>query len=178
MSLTRFRSNLYQRERENRGRSRRREKRPAARAQKNERTTNRRREGTREREKEAVVVIVSKVEGLKSYHFFVVYLCVCFCGETSSWFFYMSLSINTRVQLLLVLLYYYYYSIILQIYNSFNHSSRWTLAYSSTTGIPFTNGWFNKTEYHPSNGAAPKEETQKHECEAGSKFSHLDWSVK
>ena len=87
-------------------------------------------------------------------------------------------SLNTRVQLLLVLLYYYYYSIILQIYNSFNHSSRWTLAYSSTTGIPFTNGWFNKTEYHPSNGAAPKEETQKHECEAGSKFSHLDWSVK
>ena len=34
---------------------------------------------TREREKEAVVVVVSKVEGLKSsYHFFVVYLCVCF----------------------------------------------------------------------------------------------------
>ena len=43
-----------------------------------------------------MVVIVSKVEGLKSYHFFVVYLCVCFYGETSSWFFYMSLSINTR----------------------------------------------------------------------------------
>ena len=37
------------------------------------------REREREREKEAVVVIVSKVEGLKSsYHFFVVYLCVCF----------------------------------------------------------------------------------------------------
>ena len=39
----------------------------------------REREREREREKEAVVVIVSKVEGLKSsYHFFVVYLCVCF----------------------------------------------------------------------------------------------------
>jgi hypothetical protein len=37
------------------------------------------REREREREKEAVVVVVSKVEGLKSsYHFFVVYLCVCF----------------------------------------------------------------------------------------------------
>jgi|TARA_B110000483_G_scaffold101355_1_gene124109 hypothetical protein len=35
-------------------------------------------EKEREREKEAVVVIVSKVEDLKSYHFFVVYLCVCF----------------------------------------------------------------------------------------------------
>ena len=36
-------------------------------------------EKEREREKEAVVVVVSKVEGLKSsYHFFVVYLCVCF----------------------------------------------------------------------------------------------------
>jgi hypothetical protein len=38
-----------------------------------------RRTREREREKEAVVVVVSKVEGLKSsYHFFVVYLCVCF----------------------------------------------------------------------------------------------------
>ena len=36
------------------------------------------RRNEREREKEAVVVIVSKVEGLKSYHFVVVYLCVCF----------------------------------------------------------------------------------------------------
>jgi hypothetical protein len=75
MSLTRFRSNVYQRyERENR----RREKRPAARAQNNEYEEDQE-EREREREKEAVVVVVSKVEGLKSsYHFFVVYLCVCF----------------------------------------------------------------------------------------------------
>ena len=75
MSLTRFRSNVYQKyERENR----RREKRPAARAQNNEYEEDQE-EREREREKEAVVVVVSKVEGLKSsYHFFVVYLCVCF----------------------------------------------------------------------------------------------------
>ena len=98
--------------------------------------------------------------------------------ETSSVFLHVSVdkyagstTTSTSTTLLLPI-------IILQIYSSFNHSSRWTLAYSSTTGIPFTNGWFNKTEYHPSNGAAPKEETQKHECEAGSKFSHLDWLVK
>ena len=44
-------------------------------------TTNKKKtkKNEREREKEAVVVVVSKVEGLKSsYHFFVVYLCVCF----------------------------------------------------------------------------------------------------
>ena len=41
--------------------------------------TKKTKKNEREREKEAVVVIVSKVEGLKSsYHFFVVYLCVCF----------------------------------------------------------------------------------------------------
>ena len=103
---------------------------------------------------------------------------VVFMWETSSVFLHVSVdkyagstTTSTSTTLLLPI-------IILQIYSSFNHSSRWTLAYSSTTGIPFTNGWFNKTEYHPSNGAAPKEETQKHECEAGSKFSHLDWLVK
>ena len=76
MSLTRFRSNVYQRyERENR----RREKRPAARAQNNEYEEDQE-EREREREKEAVVVVVSKVEGLKSsYHFFVVLsVRVCF----------------------------------------------------------------------------------------------------
>ena len=98
---------------------------------------------------------------------------VFLCGRRVL-FSYMSLSINTSTTLLTITT----TNTILQIYSSFNHSSRWTLAYSSTTGIPFTNGWFNKTEYHPSNGAAPKEETQKHECEAGSKFSHLDWLVK
>ena len=111
--------------------------------------------------------------------FFLLFICACvFMWETSSVFLHVSVdkyagstTTSTSTTLLLPI-------IILQIYSSFNHSSRWTLAYSSTTGIPFTNGWFNKTEYHPSNGAAPKEETQKHECEAGSKFSHLDWLVK
>ena len=105
-----------------------------------------------------------------------------FCCLSVVVFMWETRSVFVHVQLLRVLVLLYYYlgttNTILQIYSSFNHSSRWTLAYSSTTGIPFTNGWFNKTEYHPSNGAAPKEETQKHECEAGSKFSHLDWLVK
>ena len=105
-----------------------------------------------------------------------------FCCLSVVVFKWETRSVFVHVQLLRVLVLLYYYlgttNTILQIYSSFNHSSRWTLAYSSTTGIPFTNGWFNKTEYHPSNGAAPKEETQKHECEAGSKFSHLDWLVK
>ena len=173
MSLTRFRSNVYERERDRR--RWRREKRPAAREQNSERTTHRRREGTREREGGSGRHRLES-RGFKIVPFFCcLSVRVFLCGRRVH-----SLSINTRFQLLLVLLYYYYSTTntILQIYSSFNHSSRWTLAYSSTTGIPFTNGWFNKTEYHPSNGAAPKEETQKHECEAGSKFSHLDWSVK
>jgi hypothetical protein len=63
----------------------------------------REREREREREKEAVVVVVSKVEGLKSsYHFFVVYLFVCFyegeiCFRTC------------LTSIYLVLLYNYYY---------------------------------------------------------------------
>jgi len=81
MSLTRFRSNVYQKyERENR----RREKRPAARAQNNEYEEDQE-EREREREKEAVVVVVSKVEGLKSSYHFLLFICACvFLWETSS----------------------------------------------------------------------------------------------
>ena len=76
MSLTRFRSNVYEREREIDGGGD--EKSAPPRENKTAREQPIEDEKEREREKEAVVVIVSKVEDLKSYHFFVVYLCVCF----------------------------------------------------------------------------------------------------
>jgi len=81
-------------------------------------TTNKKKtkknEREREREKEAVVVVVSKVEGLKSsYHFFVVYLCVCFLCGRRVLFRNMSLSINTSTTLLLLLLLIQYYKFIL-----------------------------------------------------------------
>jgi len=110
MSLTRFRSNVYQRyERENR----RREKRPAARAQNNEYEEDQE-EREREREKEAVVVVVSKVEGLKSsYHFFCcLSVRVFLCGRRVV-FRNMSLSINTSTTLQLLLLLIQYYKFIL-----------------------------------------------------------------
>ena len=60
-------------------------------------------EKEREREKEAVVVIVSKVEDLKSYHFFVVYLWLFLWGDE-----FCFLTCLTSIYLVLLYNYYYY----------------------------------------------------------------------
>ena len=109
MSLTRFRSNVYQRyERENR----RREKRPAARAQNNEYEED---QEEREREREGGSGRRRlEVEGLKSsYHFFCcLSVRVFLCGRRVV-FRNMSLSINTSTTLQLLLLLIQYYKFIL-----------------------------------------------------------------